>query len=222
MPQIFHRSTNTLARLSIFGGLFILAFAAWALAEINRSSWNTGAFVEREQPVQFSHKHHSGDDGIDCRYCHTTVEVSNTAGMPPTKTCMNCHSQIYNDSPYLEPVRASWRENRPIEWTRVHDLPDYVYFNHSIHVAKGVGCSTCHGPVDEMPLVYQFSSLQMEWCLECHREPERFLRPKEEVFNMKWPAENKTKEQIAKGLELKQKYNVRHKAIMQSCSTCHR
>jgi hypothetical protein len=222
MPQIFHRSTNTLAKLSIFGGLFILGFAAWALAEINRSSWNTGAYVEREQPVQFSHKHHVGDDGIDCRYCHTSVETSNSAGLPPTKTCMNCHSQIYSDSPYLEPVRASWKTNKPIEWTRVHDLPDYVYFNHSIHVNKGVGCSTCHGRVDEMPLVYQFASLQMEWCLQCHREPERFLRDRKDIFNMKWRAENKTKDEIAFGLEKKKEYNVRHKAILQSCSTCHR
>jgi hypothetical protein len=222
MPQIFHRSTNTLAKLSIFGGLFILAFVAWAVAEINRSSWNTGAFVEREQPVQFSHKHHVGDDGIDCRYCHTSVETSSSAGLPPTKTCMNCHSQIWNDSPYLEIVRESWRENKPIEWTRVHDLPDFAYFNHSIHVAKGVGCNTCHGQVDDMALVYQARSLQMEWCLECHREPERFLRPKSEVFNMKWRAENKTDEQLAEGQKLKEQYAVRHKAVMQSCSTCHR
>jgi hypothetical protein len=222
MPQIFHRSTNTLAKLSIFGGLFILAFVAWAVAEINRSSWNTGAFVEREQPVQFSHKHHVGDDGIDCRYCHTSVETSSSAGLPPTKTCMNCHSQIWNDSPYLEIVRQSWRENKPIEWTRVHDLPDFVYFNHSIHVAKGVGCNTCHGPVDDMALVYQAKSLQMEWCLECHRAPERFLRPKTEVFNMKWREENKTAGELAEGRRLKEQYAVRHKAVMQSCSTCHR
>ena len=222
MPQIFHRSTNTLAKLSIFGGVFILAFAAWAVAEINRSSWNTGAFVEREQPVQFSHKHHTGDDGIDCRYCHTSVETSNTAGMPSTKTCMNCHSQIWNDSPYLEIVRESWRTSRPIEWTRVHDLPDYVYFNHSIHVSKGVGCNTCHGPVDEMPLMYQYSSLQMEWCLECHRAPERFLRPRREVFNMKWRPENKSAEELAEGRRLFKDHSVRDKSIMQSCSTCHR
>jgi Cytochrome c7 and related cytochrome c/Class III cytochrome C family len=222
MPQIFHRSTNTLAKLSIFGGLFIIAFATWCLAEINRSSWNTGAFVEREQPVQFSHKHHAGDDGIDCRYCHTSVETSASAGMPPTKTCMNCHSQIWSESPYLELVRASWRDNKPIEWTRVHDLPDYVYFNHSIHVSKGVGCSTCHGRIDQMPAVYQASSLQMEWCLACHREPERFLRPKDKVFDMAWRPENKTKEELQEGRDLVVKHNVRHKAILQSCSTCHR
>ena len=222
MPQIFHRSTNTLAKLSIFGGLFILAFVTWAVAEINRSSWNTGAFVEREQPVQFSHKHHVGDDGIDCRYCHTSVESSSSAGLPSTKTCMNCHSQIWNDSPYLEIVRQSWRDNKPIEWTRVHDLPDYVYFNHSIHVAKGVGCNTCHGQVDDMALVYQAKSLQMEWCLECHREPERFLRPRSEVFNMRWREENRSAEHLAEGRRLKEEYAVRHKAVMQSCSTCHR
>ncbi len=222
MPQIFHRSTNTLAKLSIFGGLFIIGFATWCLAEINRSSWNTGAFVEREQPVQFSHKHHAGDDGIDCRYCHTSVEISASAGMPPTKTCMNCHTQIWSESPYLELVRASWRDNKPIEWTRVHDLPDYVYFNHSIHVNKGVGCSTCHGRIDQMPIVYQASSLQMEWCLVCHREPERFLRPKDKVFDMTWRPENKSKEELQEGRDLVVKNNVRHKAILQSCSTCHR
>ena len=220
--QIFHHSTNTLAKLSIFGGLFILLAGVWALAEINRSSYNTGQYIERQQPVQFSHKHHVGDDGIDCRYCHTSVEVSNTAGMPPTKTCMNCHSQIWSESPYLEPVRASWKSGKPIEWTRVHDLPDFVYFNHSIHVNKGVGCNTCHGPIDEMPAVYQYASLQMEWCLECHRGPERFLRPKEQVFNMDWREENTTDEQLREGQDLKRKYRVRASSVITSCSTCHR
>ncbi|HEV2704481.1 MAG TPA: cytochrome c3 family protein [Pyrinomonadaceae bacterium] len=225
--QIFHHSTNTLAKLSIFGGLFILAAAAWVLAEINRSSYNTGAYIERQQPVQFSHKHHVGDDGISCLYCHTSVEQSNTAGMPPTKTCMNCHSQIWSESPYLEPVRASWRDGKPIEWTRVHDLPDFVYFNHGIHVAKGVGCSSCHGRVDLMPAVYQKASLQMEWCLSCHREPERFLRPKEEIYNMAWNAENdlgenKSEEQLKVGREMKAKYRVRSREQLVSCSTCHR
>ena len=227
MPQIFHRSTNTLAKVTIFGGLFIIVFAAWALAEINRSSWNTGAFVEREQPVQFSHKHHVGDDGIDCRYCHTSVETSASAGLPPTKTCMNCHAQIWNDSPYLEIVRTSWRTNKPIEWTRVHDLPDYVYFNHSIHINKGVGCSTCHGRVDQMPTVYQYASLQMEWCLACHRDPARFLRPRDKIFDMTWQAENaaaenKTQAQLARGRQLLNENHIRSTAVLQSCSTCHR
>lgn len=219
MPQIFHHSTNTLAKLSIFGTIFILAAAMWVMAEINRSSWNTGAYVEREQPVQFSHKHHSADDGIDCRYCHTSVETSSSAGIPPTKTCMNCHTQIWADSPYLEPVRESWRTGKPIEWTRVHDLPDFTYFNHSIHVNKGVGCSTCHGRVDQMPLVYQTASLQMEWCLECHRQPERFIRPKEEVFNMEWQA---PANQLEMGRGLVKQYQIRNTAQLTSCSTCHR
>jgi hypothetical protein len=219
MPQTFHSSTNTLSRLSIFGGLFIVAALLWIIAELNRSSYNTGAFVERTQPVQFSHKHHSGDDGIDCRYCHTSVETAASAGMPSTETCMNCHRQLFADSPYLEPVRASWRTGQPIKWTRVHDLPDYVYFNHSIHVNKGIGCSTCHGEVDQMPLIFQTESLQMEWCLSCHREPERFLRPKDKIFQMDWkPEEN----QLARGNELKKEYHIRDSAVLTSCSTCHR
>jgi hypothetical protein len=222
MPQIFHHSTNTLAKLSIFGAIFILLAAMWALAEINRSSYNTGQYIERQQPVQFSHKHHTGDDGIDCRYCHTSVETSSSAGMPSTQTCMNCHSQIWADSPYLEPVRESWKNKTPIEWTRVHDLPDYVYFNHSIHVAKGVGCASCHGQVDEMPLMYQASSLQMEWCLECHREPEKFIRPKEQIYNMKWRLQNKSESELAEATRWKQEYKILDERTMTSCSTCHR
>src|SRR5688572_13725901 len=219
MPQIFHHSTNALAKVSIFGAIFILLAALWAAAELHRSSWNTGQWVERQQPVQFSHKHHTGDDGIDCRYCHSSVETTATAGMPPTQTCMNCHSQIWADSPYLEPVRASFRDNKPIEWERVHDLPEFAYFNHSIHVAKGVGCSTCHGQVDDMPAVYMENTLQMEWCLQCHREPERFIRPKSEIYNMQWQdADLSTEERVG----LKQQYKIRSKEIMTSCSTCHR
>jgi hypothetical protein len=184
MPQIFHRSANTISKVSVFGAILIIAGVAWALAEIQRSPYNTRAFVARRQPVQFSHKHHAGDDGIDCRYCHTTVETSSFAGIPPTATCMNCHSQLFANSPFLEPVRESFRTDRPIEWTRVHDLPDFVYFDHSIHVNKGVGCTTCHGQVDRMPLMWQASSLQMQWCLDCHREPERYVRPRDAVFRV--------------------------------------
>ena len=193
--------------------------AFYAYTQIARSAYITGKFLEIQQPVQFSHKHHVGDDGIDCRYCHSAVETTATAGMPPTQTCMNCHSQIWADSPYLEPVRASFRENKPIEWERVHDLPEYVYFNHSIHVAKGVGCSTCHGPIDEMPAVYQENTLQMEWCLSCHREPERYIRPKSEVFNMKWQDSDLSP---AQRIDLKKQYNIRQTEMLTSCSTCHR
>jgi hypothetical protein len=220
MGQIFHRSTNTISRVSIFGAIFAIAGAVWVAAELQRSPYLTRAYVAREQPVQFSHRHHVTDDGIDCRYCHTAVENSAFAGIPPTKTCMNCHSQLFVDSPYLEPVRESFRTGQPIKWTRVHDLPDFVYFRHDIHVAKGVGCSTCHGRVDEMALTYQVASLQMEWCLECHRQPEKFIRPKEEIFNMKWePPSN----QLATGKDLAEKiYHLRSTADLTSCSTCHR
>jgi len=220
MGQIFHRSTNTISRVSIFGAIFIVAGIVWAAAELQRSPYNTRAYVAREQPVQFSHRHHVTDDGIDCRYCHTSVENSPFAGIPPTKTCMNCHSQLFVDSPYLEPVRESFKTGQPIKWTRVHDLPDFVYFRHDIHVAKGVGCSTCHGRVDEMALTYQVASLQMEWCLECHRAPEKYIRPKEEIFNMKWEP---TSDQIAIGTALaKDVYHLRSTNDLISCSTCHR
>ncbi len=219
MPQIFHHSTNTIARVSIFGGVFFLGALLWVIQEINRSPYVTQAYVAVEQPVQFSHKHHVGDDGIDCRYCHTTVEQSAFAGIPPTKTCINCHSQLFADSPYLEPVRESWRSGKPIRWVRVHDLPEFVYFDHSIHVNKGVGCSSCHGRVDLMPLVWPVASLQMEWCLECHREPERFLRPRDQIFNMAWqPSAN----QLEEGRRLAKEYNIASRKVMESCSTCHR
>ena len=230
--QIFHHSTNTIAKVSIFGGVFLVAASLWVLAEINRSSYNTGQFIEVQQPVQFSHKHHVGDDGIDCRYCHTSVEVSNTAGMPPTKTCMNCHSQIWTNAPLLEPVRASFRDNKSLVWTRVHDLPDFVYFSHEIHVNKGIGCKSCHGPVDEMPLMYQAGSLQMEWCLDCHRDTAKNLRPKEEVFNMTYqPPARDHKVQFAGkffddqdelGHAIQQNYHIRSKQELTSCETCHR
>jgi len=222
MPQIFHHSTNALAKITIYGAIFVVGAAVWATVELNRSAWNTGQGVERQQPVQFSHKHHVGDDGIDCRYCHTSVETSASAGMPSTTTCMNCHKQIWSDSPYLEPVRASFRTGKPIEWIRVHDLPDYAYFNHSIHVNKGVGCSTCHGRVDQMPIAYQASTLQMEWCLECHRAPERFVRPKTEIFNMSWRPENKGKDQLDLGRKLVAENKIQGWQVLTSCSTCHR
>ena len=198
----------------------LLAVAAFYLyTTVSRSDWITGRHVERMQPVQFSHKHHVGDDGIDCRYCHTTVETAASAGLPATQTCMNCHSQLFADSEYLEPVRASFRDNKPIEWTRVHDLPEYVYFNHSIHVAKGVGCSTCHGEIDNMPAVYQANTLQMEWCLSCHKDPSQFIRPKSEIFNMQWKDSNITAE---RRVELKEQYAIRSREMLTSCSTCHR
>ena len=199
MAQIFHRSTNTISRVSVFGGIGIIAVLVTTLAAINRSSYVTDVGVARTQPVQFSHKHHVSDDGIDCRYCHTSVEESSFAGIPSTKICMNCHTQIWAESPILAPVRESFRTGKSLEWTRVNNLPGFVYFDHSIHVHKGVGCATCHGRVDQMPLMWRENTLYMEWCLECHRNPERFVRPREQVFSMDWQPPS---DQIALGQKL--------------------
>lgn len=220
MAQLFHRGANNIAKASMAMAVVLagVAFLVWSYAA--RSSYITGQYLEKQQPVQFSHRHHVGDDGIDCRYCHTSVEIAASAGIPPTQTCMNCHNQLYSDQPYLEIIRASYRDNKPIEWQRVHDLPGYVYFNHSIHVAKGVGCASCHGDVGNMPAVYQQNTLQMEWCLSCHRNPAPNIRPKAEIFNTSWKAKNITEEQQ---IEVNEKISkLRSTELLTSCSTCHR
>jgi len=216
MSQIFHRSANTLSKVSIFGGLTLVASLILLAMVLGRSSYVTRAHEYIEQPIQFSHLHHVLDDGIDCKYCHTSVETSAFAGIPPTKTCMNCHGQLFNTEPILEPVRASFRDNTPLKWIRVHDLPDFVYFNHSIHVKKGVGCETCHGRVDEMPLMQQERSLQMDWCLDCHRAPEQYVRPRSEITTMGYhPSES----QATLGPKLVKEYGIQTRT---TCSTCHR
>lgn len=187
---------------------------------VARSSYLTGKYLERDQPVQFSHRHHVGDDGIDCRYCHSNVETSAAAGVPATETCMNCHSQLFADQPYLEPVRASFRDNTPIKWRRVHDLPEFVYFDHSIHIAKGVGCASCHGDVSKMASVSQEHSLQMEWCISCHKNPAPNIRPKAEIFNTSWkPSEITAEQQNEVNDKIK---TLRSRQLLTSCSTCHR
>ncbi len=215
MAQIFHRSTNALSRITIFGGVFFLAVLIWAADQWTRSSYMTGQDVVLHQPVPFSHDHHTAQLGIDCRYCHTSVEESAFAGIPPTATCMNCHNLIWNESPMLEPVRQSYATNTPIQWQRVHDLPDFVYFNHSIHVAKGVGCESCHGRVDEMPLIYQAETLQMEWCLSCHRDPAPNTRPRDQVVTMGFDP----KDHGVDPAQLAEEYNVQSLIY---CSVCHR
>ena len=230
--QIFHRSANVISRASIYAGIFTLAFALWACIQFQRSPYVTYAGVVRPQPAPFSHQHHVAALGIDCRYCHTSVETSSFAGIPPTKTCMNCHSQIWTSAPLLEPVRESYRSGRSLVWNRVNDLPDFVYFDHSIHINKGVGCNTCHGPVDRMPLMFNYASLQMEWCIECHRGPEKNLRPREQVFNMRYqqPTEDLPvvvdgtayTDQLSLGRALVHKYHLRSVQDITSCSTCHR
>ncbi len=243
MSQIFHRSTNTLSRATIFGAVFIIAALGGVVYIVQGSPFVTYAGVRKPQPVPFSHQHHVAGLGIDCRYCHTSVETSSFAGIPPTKTCMNCHSQIWTNAQLLEPVRASYRSGESLQWTRVNQLPDFVYFNHSIHVAKGVGCNTCHGPVDQMPLMYQAESLQMEWCLGCHRDPGKNLRPRDQVFNMRYQQPTTANpvtvdgrafpDQDSLGAYLITKYQVRVGRIktsdgqisvsdITSCSTCHR
>lgn len=219
MAQIFHRSFNTVARLTIFGAVFLLAGGGWVWAQFIRSDYVTGVLVYRDQPVPFSHQHHVGGLGIDCRYCHTSVEVSPYAGIPATEVCMNCHSQIWVNSPMLEPVRASYRTGKSIPWVRVHNLADFVYFNHSIHVKKGVGCVSCHGRLDQMPLTTQVATLHMEWCLDCHREPERYLRPPEQVFSMTWTPADEGKDQLTLGRELMKEHGIQRRT---SCSVCHR
>src|SRR5688572_32972122 len=216
MPQIFHRSANTLSKVSLAGILVLVGGLIGLAMLLGRSSYVTRAQEYVEQPVQFSHLHHVLDDGIDCRYCHTSVETSSFAGIPPTKTCMNCHSQIWQSAPILEPVRASFREDRPMQWIRVHDLPDFVYFNHSIHVKKGMGCETCHGRVDQMPLIRQENSLQMEWCVNCHRNPQDYVRPRSDIFTMGY---RPPRPQSEEGPRLVAEYNIKPST---DCSTCHR
>lgn len=182
MPQIFHPSTNTFAKGTIFGAVFILAGVAAAGGIFVRSSYVTQVDEVRDQPVPFSHDHHVSGLGIDCRYCHTSVDQSAFAGMPSTEVCMGCHSQVWKNSPLLAPVRDSFRTGEPLAWTRVHDVPDYVYFDHSIHVAKGIGCESCHGRVDKMPLMRKAEAMHMEWCLDCHRHPELAVRPLSEIY----------------------------------------
>ncbi len=232
MPQIFHRSTNTISRVSL--ALVVLAVSGlfFFTIQVQRSPYVSWRGVAREQPVPFSHQHHVGGLGLDCRHCHTSVEESNFAGIPPTKTCMNCHSQIWTNAEMLEPVRASFRTGTPLRWERVHLLPDFAYFNHSIHVAKGVGCSTCHGRVDRMPLMLAENTLQMEWCLDCHRAPEKYLRPKSEVFSMEYQPPSQIHPvkvdgrtfttQLALGAFLRQEYHLRSVNDITSCNTCHR
>ena len=216
MAQIFPRAANSIAKVSIVAVVILLGLLVTAAYTIDRGSFNTNVGVSPDQPVPFSHKHHVGDDGIDCRYCHTSVENSSFAGIPATEVCMSCHSQIWSNASILEPVRASYRTGQSLSWTRVHDLPDFVYFNHSIHVNKGIGCSTCHRRIDQMALTHKVNTLFMNWCLNCHREPEQYIRPRDQVFNMAYqPPPN----QLEVGRKLVAEYKVQK---LTDCWTCHR
>lgn len=216
MAQIFHPSTNTISKVSIFGLLVFIGGIGFVLYGINSSPYLTQVSESRQQPIQFSHKHHVSGMGIDCRYCHTSVEDSWFAGIPPTETCIGCHAQIWSDSPFLEPVRSSFRTGQSLVWTRVHNLPGFVYFNHSIHIYKGIGCETCHGRVDQMPLMRTITTLQMQWCLDCHRNPEKHVRPRDQVFTMGYKPPMPQEEL---GPKLMAEYKILR---LTDCYTCHR
>lgn len=229
MPQIFPRWFDSIARAGLLGAAFGMPGIGLLLAGFYRSDYATAARSELQQPVPFSHAHHAGQLGIDCRYCHTAVESSAFAGIPPTETCMHCHQQIWVGAATLAPVRESWRSNAPIHWTRIHNLPGYVYFHHGIHVAKGVGCVECHGRVDQMPLTWQAEPLTMEWCMTCHRDPARHLRPRDEVTNMAWkpadetdPTTGQPADAASLGRRLKAEYHVKNAYDLTRCSICHR
>jgi hypothetical protein len=219
MPQIFKKTINAISRLTIFGGIFAVVAVIWAWAAAVRSPYVSEERIPLDQPVPFSHEHHVGGLGIDCRYCHTTVETGPFAGIPPTTICMNCHKQVWMNSDVLAPVRSSLRNNVPIRWNRVNGLPDFVYFDHSIHVSKGVGCETCHGRVDRMPLTWRAQSLHMGWCLNCHRHPEDYLRPKDQIFTMGW---RPPVDQATLGRQLRQEYHIEPEFKLTNCSICHR
>lgn len=215
MAQIFHPRFGLILRLGLLALLLMSLCGLLAWRAITAEPHGIGEAVE--QPVPFSHRHHAGDLGIDCRYCHSTVETDAFAGIPPVSTCMTCHSQLYADQAALRPVVDSWRSGVALHWQRVHQLPDFVYFNHAIHVAKGIGCESCHGRVDRMPLTARTQSLSMKWCLGCHRAPQRFLRPRDKVFAMGWQQADQQK----LGLALVGAYHIDTRRLT-DCSICHR
>lgn len=220
MAQLFQPRANLIARGGILLAALLIATGTLAAYGYFRSSYVRGVEVPIDQPVPFSHAHHVAGLGIDCRYCHSSVETSDFAGMPSTQTCMNCHSQIWTNAELLAPVRESWQTDQPIRWRRVTDVPDFVYFSHAIHIAKGIGCETCHGRVDQMPLMQKAHPMYMSWCLQCHRQPQRYIRPREEVFTMGWQPPRNVDRQ-AYGQQLVEQYNVQVQGLT-DCSICHR
>jgi hypothetical protein len=219
MAQIFPRSANTISRLLIFGVVLAVGVVTYIIYTVNQSAYFTNVNVERQQPVPFSHKHHVTDDGLDCRYCHTSVEQAPYAGVPSTHICMSCHSKLWLNSPMLEPVRASYTADKSLEWTRVNALPDFVYFDHSIHVNKGVGCTTCHGPIGEMALTRRAHTLYMRWCIDCHKHPEGGVRRREDVFKADYVP---PPDQLVLGRRLVREYRIKDPKQLTDCYTCHR
>jgi hypothetical protein len=247
MPQIFKPSANSLAKVSLISIALLPWAVGGALVLASRSPMNTMVNVAISQPVMFSHKHHALELGIDCRYCHVSVEKSSVAGIPPTETCMSCHSQIWVNSPLLEPVRQSFETNTPIVWAKVNNVPDFVFFSHDIHIARGISCNHCHGPVQDMDLTWKGNAFQMAWCLECHRAPEKYLyesdgttSPRQQVFELYWKMQAKEeltarelslsrgreqysgrKEDVEEGRRLVKEYGVQVQQLA-DCWICHR
>jgi len=218
MPQLFPPVANSIARTSLVAAILLPAVALLAGSAITRAPYNTKVDIPLDQPVPFSHEHHVNELGLDCRFCHGGVEESPKAGLPPTHTCMTCHSQIWTNSPLLEPVRRSYETGEPIRWNLVNSVPDFVYFDHSIHVRKGIGCSECHGPVHKMQITYRAKAFHMAWCLECHRAPERFIRTKDQVMNTQY---TRPRNQLTVGAKLVEQYGIK-KEQLTDCSICHR
>ncbi|HEY1725474.1 MAG TPA: cytochrome c3 family protein [Steroidobacteraceae bacterium] len=215
MAQLFGKDFGFFFRLGLIAAIAVIIVAAmlWRAGMDYPAAINAGV----EQPVPFSHKHHVGDEGIDCRYCHASVEQSAFAGVPALSTCMTCHSQLFTGQQALAPLVAAFRSGGGLRWLRINQLPDFVYFDHSIHIAKGVGCVSCHGAVDQMPLTWRVAPLTMQWCLECHRNPERYLRPRDQIVNLHWKADD----QQALGARLLAEYHI-DKRRLTDCSVCHR
>lgn len=239
MPQLFRPSSNVWVKLTVLTGAAAPLGLMVFLSQLTRSGWATGVGVPYEQPVPFSHEHHVTELGIDCRYCHTTVETSASAGYPATHTCMSCHSQVWSNSPLLEPVRESYEKNIPLKWHKINAVPDFVFFNHSIHIKRGVSCNNCHGPIHAMQMAAKGRPFQMRWCLECHRNPERYVNKPEFVWDLyhKIQRDNKqlTREETAlmlgeqyrrrpaeieEGKKLVEQYHIK-KEQLSDCSTCH-
>ncbi|KGM35756.1 cytochrome c3 family protein [Inquilinus limosus] len=221
MPQIFSPAADTWFRLALVLTAFLIVAAGLLIGGTMTSSYATLVGWPQSQPVPFSHEHHVGGLGIDCRYCHTTVETSPHAGLPPTHVCMTCHSQIWTDAPMLAPVRESLASGQPIPWVRVARVPDYVFFNHSIHIARGVPCAECHGRVDRMPLTYRAEPFRMSWCLDCHRDPAPHLRPPDQVTRMDWSGWGRTDADKAYGAAAMKAFDI-HPATLVACNVCHR
>ena len=220
MAQIFTRSADTWLRFSVLSVVALVIGIVLTAAGVVSSTYRTQVGWVQDQPVPFSHEHHVGGLGIDCRYCHTGVEVSARAGLPPTHTCMTCHSQLWTGAPVLEPVRQSLATGTPLHWNRVAQLPDYVYFNHSIHVSRGVPCATCHGRMDQMPLAKRAEPFQMQWCLDCHRDPAPNLRPVDQVTNPDPPHWSERQKRLFGNAVIRQKHIDLGR--MDNCELCHR